>query len=177
MIHRPLRYVTGINAKFTRARYTGPVTPALQAHIRGESDIFTESLAQRLFFRPAIAGEPFIRIKSTSEFRSLLKLLVSVEYTNTEIEMFIKKAVDTTAAKYGLPPSVDVSLYNCQFVSSKHGQIGNLCAVGIENHGIGRVICPDRQYCAALLRQISSIPVSVYVAGGNEMATSNTDIF
>ncbi len=112
---RPFLWLaSGAAAACTRAVYNGPVTPTLMSHIRGESAMSAESLAHGLFFRPPIAGEPFIWIKSTPHFRALLKVLVSSEYTNTELKCFLilmnlKQAVDNTAAKYGLPPSVDHS--------------------------------------------------------------------
>jgi hypothetical protein len=172
-----LRLASGAAAACTRAVYNGPVTQTLLSHIRGESVMSAESLAHGLFFRPPIAGEPFIWIKSTPQFRALLKVLVSSEYTKTEIEMLLKQAVDNTAAKYGLPPSVDVRLYETRFGSNKQNpNIIGLCAVGVENHGIGRVICPDGKYCAALMRQISTVPVSVSIARDINSAASDIEI-
>jgi hypothetical protein len=64
-----LRLASGAAAACTRAVYNGPVTPTLLSHIRGESVMNAESLAHGLFFRPPIAGETFIWIKSTLHFR------------------------------------------------------------------------------------------------------------
>ncbi len=86
-----LRLASGAAAAWTRIVYNGPVTPTLLSHIRGESVMYQESLAHGLFFRAPIAGEPFIWIKSTAHFRGLLKVLVSSEYTNTELKCFLNR--------------------------------------------------------------------------------------
>ena len=120
------------------------MTPALISYISGEAGIPTESIAQELFFRPAVTGEPFIWIKSTPQLRALLAILVNCGLTTAEVELLIKKAVDTTAADYGLPPSIDVRLYDSQFLNNKQNKkTRDLRVVGIENHGVGRIICPS----------------------------------
>ena len=41
--------------------------------------------------------------------------------------------------------------------------------VGIENHGVGCIICSNGAYCATLLRSISSIPVSISTPDSTEV--------
>ena len=167
----------GSTARRARARYTGPLTPALISYISGEAGIPTESIAQELFFRPAVTGEPFIWIKPTPQFRAFMAIMVNCGLTTAEIELLLKKAVDSTAADYGLPPTVDVRLYDCQFVNNKQNKkTRDLRIVGIENHGVGRIICPNDRYCATLLRKISSVPVSVSIAQNLGFSMNRIDI-
>jgi hypothetical protein len=169
--------LNGSTSRHARARYTGPLTPALISYISGEAGIPTESIAPEFFFRPAVTGEPFIWIKSTPQFRALMAIMVNCGLTTAEIELLLKKAVDSTAADYGLPPTVDVRLYDCQFVNNKQNKTTrDLRIVGIENHGVGRIICPNDRYCATLLRKISSVPVSVSIAQNLGVSMNRIDI-
>jgi hypothetical protein len=171
-LFKPPLTANGNFARYARARYSGPLTPAFISYIRGEARSSTESFAPDLFFRPAVTGEPFIWIKSTPQLRTLLAVLVNCGFTTAEVELLLKKAVDTAAAEYGLPPSVDVRLYDCQFLNNKqNNKTRDLRVVGIENHGVGRIICPSNQYCAILLRKISSVSVSIaqFVGVVNEL--------
>jgi len=97
--------------------------------------------------------------------------------TKAQIELLLKKAVDEVAAHYGLGPTVDVRLYECLFINNKQNKrTRDLRDVGIENHGIGRIICPTGRYCARILRQISSVPVSVSVEQHDGMLNNRIDI-
>ena len=88
--------------------------------------------------------------------------MVSHEYTKAEIELLLKTAVDAPAAELGLASTVHVHLYECRFVNNKQNRKTRaLREVSIENHGVGRIICTNGAYCAALLRSISSTPVSI----------------
>ena len=171
----PPSTANGNTSRYARARYTGPLTPAFISYIRGEAGYPTESFAPDLFFRPAVTGEPFIWIKSTPQLRALLAILVNCGLTTAEVELLLKKAVDTTAADYGLPPSIDVRLYDSQFLNNKQNKkTRDLRVVGIENHGVGRIICPSNLYCSTLLRKISSVSVSI--AQNMGLSTNRIDI-
>ena len=69
-----------------------------------------------------------------------------------------RRAVDSTAAASGLPPTVDVRLYDCPFINNKENRkTSDLCDVGTENHSIERINCPSGRYCATFLLLVPSV--------------------
>jgi hypothetical protein len=92
---------------------------------------------------------------------------VSTRFKKQEIELLFKKALDAATTECGLPPVVDVCLFDykimlCQLEIQNDSRKPR--EVGIETNGMGKIICRDRQHCVALLRRLSSVPVSIRVA-------------